>query len=228
MGRCATILSMGRGEQAVLYVFFLGLATGVTILAMSAYLSVSPAWLRRLLLASGVLVAGRYVVMTLCAIGLDPRTWWLPRLCWFATSVGLTLPGAVALDQLVRHPAMTPKKLLRWYAPFFAASCVALLLGRSTVVSDPIAGARPLLVGWALGLFGCAQGAFVLSFLGLSVLLMMKLKSWHIRRALGVLVAAYACLGVFTCGRWPVELFLFSEILTLLAIWFALNSASRN
>ncbi|MBI3292357.1 MAG: hypothetical protein HYZ73_06065, partial [Elusimicrobia bacterium] len=67
---------MAPFQQFAVTVFFLGLASGITVLAMSGYLSVSPAWLRWLLLISGVGVAGRYVMMTLPAIGLDPRPVW--------------------------------------------------------------------------------------------------------------------------------------------------------
>lgn len=226
------MFSMAQLQQVAISAFVLGLATGITVLAMSAYLSVSPAWLRWLLLASGIGVAGRYVMMIPSVMSLDPCPLWLFRIGEAARWVGLTLPGVVALDQLVRHPAMTPKKLLRWYAPFLVAACVALLLGRSVMVSDSMAGPRPLLVGWARGLFGCAQGVLVVAYLSLSVLLMMKLRSWHIRLALAILMAAYASLGLdgglALVGRRPVGLLPFSEILTLLALWFALETARHH
>lgn len=222
-------VSLGIGGW---YAFWLGVAAGTTLLAMSAYRWVSPRWLKWLLLASGVCVISRYVTMTLCATVPNPHLWWVLRRCWFATSVGLTFPGVVALDQLVRHPAMTPKKLLRWYSPFLAASATALLFGRITLSSDPIVGMSPHLVGWAATLLSIVHAVFVLGFLWVSVLLLKKVPSVPIRFAVLILMAAYVCLGVdgllvaFHHGYFRP--FLFSEILALVALWVAFDTAHHH
>ena len=202
---------------AAWYLFLLGLAMGLVVLLLTAYLSISPGWLRWLLLASGVFAASRYLVMALFAISPAPQDLWGLRACWFATSIGLTLPGVVALDQLVRHPAMTPKKLLKGYAPFLAAYLAVILLGRYELVPDPIAGYSPTLVGgwrWAL-----------------AAMVGRKLPVPRIRLALGWLMAAYSYLSVDgfvrAAGGWYVRPYLYSECLALWAIWFALDTARR-
>ena len=104
-----------------LYLFLLGLASGITLLAISAYRRVSPAWVKWLLVASGLFVISRYVAMALFASAETPEPVWGFRFCWFASYIGLTLPSVFAVDQLLRHPAMNPKKLLTWCAPFLVA-----------------------------------------------------------------------------------------------------------
>ena len=214
------------------YLFCLGLAVGMAVLAMSAYLSVSPPWLRWLLLASGVLVASRYVTMALAAISPHPQELWWLRWCWYGTSIGLTFPSVVALDQLARHPAMTPKKLLQWYAPFLAAYLLVLLFGRMEWFRDPLVGTTVKLGGWAIYLLAFAQACFVMVFLAMAGFLLSKIRSPHIQMALILLMAAYAYLtldGVLvTFGRWYLRPFLFSEIFALLAIWLAFETADKH
>ena len=214
------------------YAFWLGVAAGTTLLAMSAYGGVSPRWLKWVLLVIGLFVISRYVTMALFATSANPNTWWGLRRCWFATSVGLTFPGVAALDQLVRHPAMTPKKLMQWCSPFLAAYAVVLLLGQFELAPDPVVGMSPRLVGWAVGVLAFVQAVFVIGFLGLSTLLIKKLPSPRIRMALGGLMVAYAYLGLdgllVALHRWYVRPFLFSEIAALVALWFAFDTARHH
>ena len=214
------------------YLFCLGLAVGVVLLAMAAYLTVSPRWLRWLLLASGVLAAGRYMTMALLAVSPHPQELRWAWRCWYGTSIGLTFPSLVALDQLVRHPAMTPRKLLQWYAPFLAAYLAVLVFGHMDIVRDPMVGNVVRLGGWALRLLAFTQAWFVLAFLGMAGLLLKKISSQPIQIALVFLLAAYAYLGLdgvlVTLGRWYLRPFLFSEIFALLAIWLALETADKH
>ena len=199
----------------------LGLALGCTVVAMTAYLSVSPAWLRGLLLGSGVLAAGRYVSMAVLAVNGSAGANWLVTHAWFGTSIGLTFPAAVALDQLVRHPAMTPQKVLRVYAPFFAADVLVLLFGRVQVALDPVAGVDVALLGLWNWLLVASQALFVLGVLWLGAALITKIPIRRIQLALAVLMGAYAALGL------NVRPVLWSEMAACLALWFALDTARQ-
>ena len=211
------------------YLFWLGAAAGLTILAMTAYLGVSPRWLKWLLLASGALVISRYVTMALFATSAEPQRLWGLRACWYGTSVGLTLPALVAIDQLIRHPAMTPKKLLLRFAPFLVAYGMILFLGNYELVADRVVGMRPQFIGWAVWVLSLVQGCFVLGLLGFSTLLIRKLPIRRIQLALLGLMAAFVYLGVdgivTSLGWWYFRPFLFSEITALAAIWFAFHTA---
>ena len=117
--------------EGALYLFLLGLASGVTLLTISAYRRVSPGWLKWMLVACGALVISRYATMALFASAETPEHVWRVRHCWFASYLGLTLPSVFAIDQLLRHPAMTPKKLLGWFSPFLLAyGALILAAGR--------------------------------------------------------------------------------------------------
>ena len=209
--------------------FLLGLATGVTLLTVSAYRRVSPSWLKRLLMGCGLLMAGRYVTMALFAATADPaRVWPLHRL-WLGSAVGLTFPGVVAVDQLIRHPAMTPRKLLRWCSPFLIAYGAVMLAGDAAPVADRVAGWAPRLAPlWRL-ILSVVQALFVIGFIGLCLLLMRKIPSASIRKPLLALSAAYAYLGadglLIASGHWYFRPFLYSELAALLALWYAYETA---
>ena len=152
---------------------------------------------------------GRYLAMALLTTGAQPV---MPRL-WLGSTIGLTFPGLAAVDQLVRHPAMTPQKLLKAYAPFFTFSLLAIAL-KSMAVLALTQLAYAGLMGW------------------LALLLSKKVPSRHIQVALWGLVAAFLyialdgvllALGVWY--RWP---FLYSELLTLLAVWWAFETARQH
>lgn len=212
------------------YLFLLGLAGGIALLSLTAYRHVSPAWVRRLLLVTGLFVFSRYLTMALFTMPESLASLALLRPCWFATSVGLTLPGLFAVDQLLRHPAMTPKRLLRWYAPFLAAYLAILLFGRVVAAPDPVAGwSLHLTPGWQR-LLSAAHGLFVLGFIGASLLLMRKVALRPVRTALAGLMAAYLYLTVdglvLAFGGWYFRPYLYSEMLALLALWHAFETAA--
>ena len=212
------------------YLFLLGLAGGFSILAISAYRRVSPKWLRWMLIVTGCFMISRYVTMALFTDSDAPNRYWALRHCWFASSISLTLPGVFAVDQLVKHPAMTPKRLLQWFSPFAAVYASIILFGDVTPKADAIAGWMPTLSsGWRL-LVTATQSVFVLGFLGLSVMFLPKLPDRRLKRALVLLTAGFAYLGLdgglLALGLNYFRPFLFSEMLTLFALWNAFETAS--
>lgn len=208
----------------------LGLASGFALLAITSYRRVSPFWLKALLMASGLLLIIRYI-MTMplkeqislyqsmgswAVFGAGSVAMTLGK--WQAvSSIGLTMPALFAVDQLIRHPAMTPKKLLRWYLLFLLVDGIAILTAMVWVWS--------LFVHWAL-LIGLTFG-----FVGACVLLARKIPSAPIRRALVGLALSYGYLGVGFLmdfrGWWNDTLLLSSEMAALLALWYAYETSAR-
>ena len=128
-----------------LYLFLLGLASGLAVLTITTYRRVSPSWLQWLLIISGLLVIGRYLTMA-CFTEIDaPQRFWPMRHLWWGTTIGLTLPSVFAVDQLVRHPAMTPQKLFLRYSPFLAAYLLVICFAQVEAVPDRV-------VGWTMNL----------------------------------------------------------------------------
>lgn len=212
------------------HLFLLGLAAGLALLTTTSYRRVSPAWLRRLLLALGAFVTLRYLAIAVFAEIDDPRgVWWLRR-AWFATSVGLTLPSVVALDQLLRHPAMTPAKLLRWFSPFLAAYAAVIVFGNYDLAPAAHGGWMPeLSPAWRM-LVSVVQSAFVLGFTAIAGFVMWRFPLKPARVALAGLLAAHWYLGfdgiLLAAGGWYPWPFLYSEMLALLALWAAFETAA--
>ncbi len=210
------------------YLILIGVAIGSGFVAVTGYLTTSPSWLRWALLGSAILMLLRYVAMAVFALSLDPPHWAFQR-CWFASSIGLTFPAVVAVDHLVRHPAMTPKKLVRLYAPFLAAYLFVLVAAPMQLGPDPVVGFAPTLLGWGRLVLSVTQSVFVLSLAWIIIQLARKLPSAPIRIALVALLAAYLYLaidGVVLAARhWYFRPFLFSEIIALLSLWWAFETA---
>ena len=213
------------------YLFFLGVAAGCVLVTLTVYQKVTPRWLRWLLLALGLLTVSRYVTMALAALSDDPRRWWALRHCWFASTIGLTTPAVLVIDQLLRHPALSPKKMLRWFSPFLIAYLVIILLGRYETRQDPVAGWVPMLVGWSRLLLSLVQTLFVCGFAVICVLAMRLMRSRSVRGALAALLIGFLYLGLdgilLALGRTYFRPFLFSEMLTLLALGHAYDVALR-
>ncbi len=213
------------------YLFLLGLASGLALLTVTSYRHVSPTWLKWLLTVAGFFVISRYVTMALFTAEDAPQRFWALRHCWFATSVGLTLPGVFAIDQLLRHPALTPKTLLRWFSPFLAVYAAVILFGSVTPARDPSGGWTLHLDGWWRWLVSVTQGSFVLGFIVTAASLMRKIPSLQIRIALLGLILGYGYLafdGVLVAsGRSYFRPFLFSEMVTLIALWHAYETSAR-
>ena len=210
--------------------FLLGLASGIALLTLTAYRRVSPPWVKGLLVATGLFIMSRYLTMALFTTADAPQRWWGLRYCWFATSVGLTLPSVFAVDQLLRHPAMSPKKLLTWYSPFLVAYVAVILFGVLTPVPARVVGWMPHLSrGWQ-AVLSITQGIYVLGFIGGCLQFMGKIPSRRLRAALLGLVLGQGGLGldglVLTFGGWYFRPFLYTEMLMLLAIWHAYETSA--
>ncbi len=213
------------------YLFLLGLATGLGVLAITSYRRVSPNWLKGLLFACGLFVIARYVTMAIVTSAESAQPYWGLFRCWFGSSVGLTIPSAVAVDQLLRHPAMTPKKLLGWLSPWLIAYAAIVLLGTGSPVQDPVAGLTPQLTPmWRL-LLVLAQLTFVAGFLALAGFFFTKVPTVAIRIPLALLIAAHLCLAVngviLWYGRGDVRPSLYSEMAALVVLWYAFDTAAR-
>ena len=212
------------------YLFLLGLTSGLTLLTLTAYRRISPRWLRVLLISTGLFVISRYATLALLTSAEAAQHVWGLRYCWLATSVGLTLPSVFAIDQLLRHPAMSPQKLLLWFSPFLVAYAATILCATITPAPDRIVGVTlHLSPGWQLFL-AVVQTIFVIGFLGLCTWLIRKVRSRPIRVAVLGLAVGHGWLAVdgliVALGGWYFRPFLFSEMFTLLAIWYAYETST--
>ena len=214
------------------HLFLLGFAAGVSLLPLTVYARLSPRWLRWLLLAVGLFVTSRYVVMALFTrAALSPTLWELRR-CWWATSVGLTLPSVFAVDRLLCHPAMTPKRLLQWYAPFLAVLGLFLVLAPARPLLDPAFGWLPQMPWVGRTLFFTTEVLFVIGFLAGCAFFILKVPSPPIRSALLVLALSQVLFGIAEGLRLVAERrFVWSslgiELLVLVALWHAYETAFR-
>lgn len=213
------------------YLFLLGLASGLALLTATAYRHVSPRWLRWLLMATGVFVVSRYVAMAAFTASDAPQRFWALRHCWFATSLGLTLSSVFAVDQLIRHPAITPTKLLRYFSPFLIAYAAVILFGTYEPTPDGFVGGwvPRLSPGWQR-LLSVTHGTFVLGFVGLCLLVIRKFPSRAVRLAVLGLVVAHLYLAadgvLLALGRSYFRPYLYSEMVALLALWHAYERAA--
>lgn len=210
-------------------VFLLGLSTGVSALWFSEYLLLSPGWFRWVLVVSGIGVMSRYLLLFLTMISWVPWPGGVIRLIEVWAAIGLTLPCAVALDQLVRHPAMTPKKLLLRYAPMAAAFAPLLILGHASRWPDPVLGAIVGLSGSDAKALAILHGAFALITVWIVALLIRKLPGLPLRRAFTALAATQVLLTAQRLAgslTWlDVRLVLAAEAAVLAAIWAALKTS---
>jgi len=212
-GPAMNVVDGGAGA----YLFLLGLASGIALLTISAFRRVSPPWLRWLLIATGLLVVSRYAMMA------ASMTTALSRLLsgiWLVGLIGFTLPATFAVDHIIRHPAMTPRKLLRWYIPLPVVAGVAFMSG----------------LGYLLVIL---QAVACLGLAGLCLMLLLKIPSPSIRRALLGLVLAYGYLGlsslliIFSLAvdlqLLPLDLLdlLWPEMVALIALWHAYETGTR-
>ena len=212
------------------YLFVLGLATGMVILDMTVYRKLSPRWLRWLLLALAAFTGSRYLTMALFAHTASPQRWWFLRHCWMASSIGLTVPSVLVLDQLLRHPSWSAKKVLQYFSPFIAVYLAVIIFGRFSPSNDPSLGSlQPVLTGAWPAVIAYVQGVFVLGFAALCVLILTQVRSRRVRGAVLGLLCAHLYLGLdgvlLALGHVYFRPFLFSEIIALAAIGHAFDTA---
>ncbi|MBI4354692.1 MAG: hypothetical protein HY595_05580 [Candidatus Omnitrophica bacterium] len=178
-------------------VFLLGLASGLTILTITAYRRLSPRWLRWLLIVMALLLLSGYATLAHVTVDESWLRWW--RLI---RSVGLTLPGVFAVDQLIRHPAVTPKKVLRWYSPWFIAYGIMSF------------------TPWWRWTTPVVTSGFGLVLLWISGMVIRKLPDRRIRLALISLSLAYLVMGLSGL--------LLADMLVLLALWSAYETSATS
>lgn len=148
-----------------------------------------------MLIVTGLLLLSRYVTLAHFEVDESWLRWW--RLI---SGVSLTLPGVFAVDQLVRHPAVTPKKLLREYSPWLIAYGVMTL------------------TPWWRWAMPALTGLFAFVFLWICGMIIRKLPDRRIRLALVGLCLAY--LSMVLSGL------LFAEMVVLLALWHAYETSA--
>lgn len=217
------------GPLAGWYLFGLGLALGLTALTATVYRKVSPRWLRWTLLGLAAAVGSRYVTMAVYALTDAPERWWWMSRCWLATSVGLTLPSVLVLDQLLRHPSWSATKVLRYFAPFVAIYAAVIVFGRLEMVPDTASGWQLELTGFWRAVLAVTQSVFVLGYLALCALIGLRMRSRRVRLALAGLFLAHLYLGVdgalLAMGVNYFRPFFFSEMLALAALGHAFDTA---
>ena len=206
------------------YLVALGAAAGLTVLAASAYLQISPASLRRLALGMAALATCRYLAMAHTIMLGEQALVWSLLPSWYATAFILTFPGLLAFDQLVRDPRVTPTRLLTMYAPLFLGYLLVMALGEW----EPQRHSGP---AWWPMLLAVVQVAFAAG------LIVLVRKAWKVvtapaaRIALSSLIAAYSLLAVDSIwtalrhgARNPS---LIPEVLVLLSVWFSLRTSQQ-
>lgn len=212
------------------YLFLLGFASGLCVLVITSFRRISPTWLKLVLTAVILLTGSRYVVMALYTNPATLHRFWFLHPLWFGSLIGLTLPSIFAIDQLLRHPAITPMKLMKGYFPFLIAYIAIMVFGRGAPISDPTGSWIVQLDSVWQWVLISTQIIFVICFISACFLLINKIPNRIIRTALlilalGQLYLAFDSLLLFL-GGWYFKPFLFSEIFMLLAIWWTYETAA--
>lgn len=198
--------------------FLAGLGCGFTLLVASALRPVSPRWLRVLLLCLMLVQAAWYLLSLLAS----PAVWlpWSEPL-WLLTATGLLVSSVFAIDQLLRHPAMSPRRLLRWCSPLLIVAIVAAPLLR-----------YPPLIPF-LGRALLYLGVYMLGSLGFSIWMLVlfpKIPSRVMRGAVCLLAAAHAMrAGEILYGLWRVGIpaIVHADLFLLMSLWYAYDLAYR-
>ena len=211
------------------YGFFLGLAAGMAVRAATAYRTVSPRWLRWLLLGLAALVASRYVTLMVWANSAEPSRWLWLRHCWLASIVALPLPSLLALDQLVRHPSWSAMRILRYCSPVLVLYALIMLFGPGALQPHPLAGWVPeLRMPWRAALI-VVQSVFVLVFAVLCTLLILRMRSRRVRLAVSGLLLGHVSIALAHVPAVAQHAghcaLLLTEIFTLAAIGHAFDIA---
>lgn len=218
-------------ELRELYCFLLGLSAGVALLATTSYRRVSPTWLKWSLLASGTLLMAHYLTLALFTSPTPPQHLWALRFLWHLMPITLLFPAVMAIDQVLRHPAMSPTTLLKWLAPFLVADILMIVLAQSTVIPHPI-------TSWMLSmdrgfviLSTLLHEAILVTVISVCLLVIRKPLPHLMRQALGVLALGCTVLGLaltlVAARAWDRIPLLISELLMLLALWHAYEAGAE-
>ena len=107
--------------------YMLGLVTGTALFPVWTFGRVSPSWMRGLILGCQLVIAAHYCLLgQMPPAGPDDLQWFRP--VWLAQGAQVIV-SAVVLDQLIRHPAMSPRRLLLAAGPFAAVPVLAAIIG---------------------------------------------------------------------------------------------------
>lgn len=210
--------------------FLLGVACGLTVLPITTYRRVSPLWLRWLLIGAGLLVITQYIARALLLTPEGLQKFWDFRYFLFSTTVGLSLPTVFAIDGLIRHPAITPQKLLKWTLPWLLIEGTILIIGAGVTKIQILSPDSTLhfhpLWQWALAI---GQGLFSLTGILFCGLLIQKISSSPIRCALLGLALGHTGFGLahilLAAQIGSVNSLVFCELFLLLALWHAYETA---
>ncbi|MBI4597675.1 MAG: hypothetical protein HY737_04645 [Candidatus Omnitrophica bacterium] len=191
-------------------IYLVGLASGVVLLPITSFRRLSPLWLKLLLVAAGCLLIIRYLMLGLPDPVAPPMGRWSAPFVRLTGAIGVTLPGIFAMDQLIRHPAMTPQKLLRWCAPLIALDLVTC---------------------WRIPLAMLVQGAVGLGLASACAMLGGKIPVPSIRKPLAILGLAYgmwaaANLLIGLATAIPLRWMLLAELNLMLAVWHAFDMSA--
>ena len=211
--------------------FWLGCASGITVMAGTAYRHISPAWLKWLLAATALVLLARYAALACLSLTSVPEHVGVLRPLWLAAPISLLLPSAAAADLLIRHPAMTPQKLMRLLSPALIGYGLIIVCAPARLVPTLAAGWLVRLTGLWQALFLALQLSVSLGFVGVCVLLIRKIPLRPIQHGLALLALSQLLQGVDAI-RVAVHvgssaLSIQTEIASLLAIWFACETGAR-
>ncbi len=200
----------------VFLLYLTGFASGTVLLALSGYRQASPSWLKWLLWATGAFLLTRYF-MTILALQSFPEVFFqIHHYRWAVATTCLGIPGLFVIDQMLRHPAMSPEKFARIALP------VIVLQALCVVLSD--------FVPWIMWLsFGIYQ-LTALGLVGFCLRLMFQVPNALMKRALAALIFGFGCLAVEGLISLQGNPFaapgLLSEIITLIALWYAYEASA--
>ena len=213
-----------------IYCFFLGLSIGISLLTMTSYRRVSPTWLRWLLIVSGILLIAHQLTLALVINSSSSDHLWALRVLWYLMPMALLFPGIMAIDQLLRHPAMSPKRLLQWLLPFFGADIALMALARLTVVPDPTVGWMPVLAkGWAISSLTLHEAMLAAAVVACLYLIgkplphAMRQALWGL--TIGLIALGLAIILLTVTRHWLI--LPLSELPMLFALWCAYETSAE-
>lgn len=195
--------------SVALLIYLTGIASGTVLLAMSAYRHASPVWLKWLLWITGLFLILRYTLTVLFLESGSLHFFQLQSYRWAVATACLCVPALFVIDQMLRHPAMSPEKFARIALPAILIQALCVLFG------DQFA-----FLGWVS--FGVFQ-LFALALVVFCIRLWPQIPNTLLKRALSILIAALAFLAgesiMSLMGSTLSASGVLAEILMLAALW---------